>query len=90
MKTEDCFTNYFMILVVILFMMLLYIYIGTLYTAKRETPANENFNNVNDNNLLNKDKLLVIQGNTIPDRGGKKIDFDQNDPSFQCFSFEKE
>jgi hypothetical protein len=82
MKKDNCFTNYFMILVVILFMMLVYIYIGSVYTAK-SLPPKESFNNTNENTLLNKDKLLVIQGNTIPDRGGKQINFDQNDPSFQ-------
>ena len=79
---EDCFTNYFMILVVVLFFMLVYIYIGSIYVAPAKPAKNELFNN-SDKELLDRNKLLVIQGNTIPDRGGKKINFDQNDPSFQ-------
>lgn len=75
MKGGNCFTNYFLILVLIVFFMLLYVYVGTI---KKET-----FREEKANQLLSPDKIAIIQGNGVPDKDMGSIVFDENDPAAQ-------
>lgn len=78
MKT-DCFGNYFIIALLITFFMLLYIYIGSAYTNILQKNE-ENFKD-QVNELIPLNKLMIIQGNGVPDVSDGTIIFDQNDPS---------
>lgn len=86
MKGGDCFSNYFLILVLIVFFMLLYVYAGSLRMNDVYpffSTSKEMFGGGKDNELLSVDKIRVIQGNAIPNKETGKIEFDQNDPSTQ-------
>jgi hypothetical protein len=82
----DCFGSYFLILVLIVFFMLLYVYVGGASVYASTIPvlpsSRERFAEKN-NELLPVDKIAIIQGNAVPDKNPGKITFDQNDPSTQ-------
>ena len=71
---KGCFkSNYFIILVLIVFFMLLYVYAAS-------KPIQERFS-VSNNNLIPADKLIVVQGNGIPDVPVQPSQIDNSDPS---------
>jgi hypothetical protein len=79
MNTE-CFGNYFLILLLIVFFMLLYVYVGD--NVRVVKPEREAFSTEHDKNtLVPLDKVAYIQGNGVPDKPFNKIVFDQTDPS---------
>lgn len=76
MAKEGCFTsNYFLILVLIVFFMLLYV-----YATPRKVLVSEAFV-AETGKLIPADKLVVIQGNGIPDVPIQASVPDSNDPS---------
>lgn len=81
----DCFGSYFLILVLIVFFMLLYVYVGGTTVHANMVPASNNRERFVEkyNELLPVDKIAIIQGNAVPDKNPGKITFDQNDPSTQ-------
>lgn len=82
----DCFGSYFLILVLIVFFMLLYVYVGGTTVHANAVPSalsnRERFVEKN-NELLPADKIAIIQGNAVPNKNPGSITFDQNDPSTQ-------
>ena len=88
MKGSDCFSSYFLIAVLVVFFMLLYVYVGPpkpVAMGSRQLYANypNSFEKFKDNDLLSMDKMVVIQGNGVPDQQSAPIQFDQGDPAAQ-------
>jgi hypothetical protein len=76
------FGNYFLIAILIIFFMLLYVYFTPpqpIIIEESRSPF-ETFAG-KDNTLLPMDKIVLIQGNGVPDKISPSINFDQNDPS---------
>jgi hypothetical protein len=83
MKVNDCFGSYFLITMLIVFFMLLYVFfapIQPIIIDQRVYPF-EMFDN-KEITLLPKDKILVIQGNGIPDQNFTPTENDKNDPAY--------
>ncbi len=86
MAVNDCFSSYFLIAVLIVFFMLLYVYVTPsvypVLTSPKQmfTQRREKFKN---NELIPLDKIVFVQGNTVPDKDPGKIMFDQDDPAAQ-------
>lgn len=75
--TKTCLSsNYFLILILLVFFMLLYVYIGPPMTKQLER-----FNVQKDNELLDKDKIVVLQGLGNPDIPIQATAYDDNDVS---------
>lgn len=92
--SNDCFSSYFLIAVLIVFFMLLYVYVGPNIPSsnqiRTDTFKQQFFNGglarkeqFKDNELIPMDKIVFIQGNGVPDKQPDKIIFDQSDPSAQ-------
>jgi hypothetical protein len=79
----DCFGSYFIILVLIVFFMLLYVYVGGGPIAGNLQASNKERFVQKGNELLSPDKITIIQGNAVPEKNPGQIIFDQNDPSAQ-------
>jgi len=79
---EPCFGSYFLIAILIVFFMLLYVYftpVQPIIIEQSRSPL-EMFDNQKIT-LLPKDKIVLIQGNGLPDKNPPAIEFDQSDPS---------
>ena len=88
MKGGDCFSTYFLIAVLVVFFMLLYVYVGPpkpVVSGARQSYTNypSSLERYKDNELLSLDKMVVVQGNGIPDKKIESISFDQGDPAAQ-------
>jgi len=80
-KDSKCFGNFFLVLVLIVFFMLVYVYVGDVQKNKL-VAAKEFFSPFDKNTLLPMDKVVYIQGNGVPDKPPSgKIEFDLEDPS---------
>lgn len=78
----DNFSHYFLIAVLLVFFMLLYVYVGGSQVCSFTTTKRENYQD-SPTKLFETNKMLVIQGNGIPDKDVGPISFDQNDPAAQ-------
>lgn len=77
---DKCYANYFIIIALLIFFMLLYVYISIPTSTQL---ARKNIENYKDSvtQLIPLNNLMVIQGNGVPDITDGTIKFDQNDPS---------
>lgn len=83
---SDCFSNYFIIAVLIVFFMLLYVYaipVQRNTAIGKQTFIQKSNENYQDNELVPLDKVVFVAGNGVPDKQEGKIQFDQSDPAAQ-------
>ena len=75
-KSKNCFkSNYFLILVLLVFFMLLYVYIGGPMSLQKRVEM------FVENKLLPADNLVVVQGNGIPNVPIEPSEYDKSDDS---------
>ncbi len=81
-KSPSCFSsNYFLILTVLIFIMLLYVYIVNPMQYFDKSKALEKFSEVMNYKLIPADKLVVVQGLGVPEIPIQATKPDQTDPS---------